>query len=179
VKISSQEEYGLRCLMHLARASARGSATIHEIAAAEGLTPAYVAKLLTVLRRAGLISSVRGRAGGYTLSRPPEEVGLGVVMKALGEPLFDEPEFCERHAGTETDGVCVHRSGCTLRALWEILEEWLRSTLDQVTLADLIQGHQHLAAKLRHRLSSGAPSEPSRELVVLEPLPAARLESSW
>ncbi|MBV9121820.1 MAG: Rrf2 family transcriptional regulator, partial [Planctomycetes bacterium] len=59
MKISSQEEYGLRCLLRLARAEG-ASLTIPEIAAAEGLSVPYVGKLLAVLRQAGLIDSVRG-----------------------------------------------------------------------------------------------------------------------
>src|SRR5262245_66626616 len=102
MKITAQEEYGLRCLMHLARCG--GSLTVPEIAQAEGLSPAYVAKLLAVLRQAGFVESVRGRAGGYHLARPPGEVRLGRVLLALGEPLFDDPGYCGRPAGPGTAG---------------------------------------------------------------------------
>src|SRR6516165_9417051 len=118
MKITSQEEYGLRCLLHLARAEDGHSLTIPEIAAAERLSAPYVAKLLSVLRQAGLIESVRGRAGGYRLAGTPAEVRLGSVLRVLGEPLFDEPSYCIKHAGTETEGNCVHHGACSLRALW-------------------------------------------------------------
>ena len=68
MKITAQEEYGLRCLLRLARAGDGRSLTIPEIAADEGLSVPYVAKLLAVLRQAGLIESVRGRSGGYRLA---------------------------------------------------------------------------------------------------------------
>ena len=75
MKITAQEEYGLRCLLRLARAEGEHAAlTIPEIAAAEGLSVPYVAKLLAVLRQAGLIESARGRAGGYRFAGTPEEV---------------------------------------------------------------------------------------------------------
>ena len=94
MKITAQEEYGLRCLLRLARVEAdQPPLTIPEIAAAEGLSAPYVAKLLSVLRQAGLIESVRGRDGGYRLARPPAEVRLGAVLLALGEPLFDDAEL--------------------------------------------------------------------------------------
>src|SRR5262245_11710268 len=103
MKITSQEEYGLRCLLRLA--SAHGlTATLPEIATAEGLSVPYVAKLLAVLRQAGLIDSVRGRSGGYRLIKPPEEIGLGSLLLVLGEPLFDEPTYCQKHAGNAEDG---------------------------------------------------------------------------
>src|SRR3954452_4189730 len=124
MKISAQEEYGLRCLLRLAQSGPKASATLPEIAAAEGLSVPYAAKLLSVLRQAGLIESVRGRSGGYHLARRPEDIRLGAVMRALGEPLFEDPAYCERHA-PEPGGACVHNDSCTLRALWQTLEQWL------------------------------------------------------
>jgi Rrf2 family protein len=166
MKITSQEEYGLRCLLRLARADGTQSLTIPEIAASEGLSGPYVAKLLAVLRQAGLIDSVRGRSGGYRLARRPADIHLGVVMRALGEPLFDEPGFCERHRGTETQGDCVHHGDCTLRALWHTLEQWMRRALDQLTLADLLQGGGHVTELLRACLADVAP-EPTTGLITL------------
>jgi|SRR5579884_693898 len=161
MKITSQEEYGLRCLLRLARAGSGQSLTIPEIAAAEGLSIPYAGKLLGVLRQAGLIASVRGRSGGYRLARDPAMIGLGSVLMTLGEPLFMEPEYCQRHAGTETDGTCVHHNGCTLRGLWQTLEGWIRHTLDQVTLADLLQSEQHLTDLLQNRLAHAVFEPPS------------------
>jgi Rrf2 family protein len=154
MKITAQEEYGLRCLLRLARAEDDHSLTIPEIAAAERLTPAYVAKLLAVLRQAGLIDSVRGRAGGYRLAVPPGEIALGSVLLILGEPLYDDPGYCRDHAGTEmSNGTCVHRGGCTLRALWQTLEKWMRGALNAITLADLLQNEGRITELLRARLA--------------------------
>jgi Rrf2 family protein len=161
MKITSQEEYGLRCLLRLARAEGGQSLTIPEIAAGEGLSVPYVAKLLAVLRQAGLIDSVLGRAGGYRFARVPEEVGLGSVLMALGEPLFDDPGYCQRHAGTEAEGRCVHLDGCTLRALWLTLEQWMRHTLDQITLADLLQSEHRILELVRSRLGAFHVEPPS------------------
>ena len=84
MKISSQEEYGLRCLLRLAQGDEQTALTIPEIAQAEGLSAPYVAKLLAVLRQAGVIESQRGRAGGYHLTRKPSAIGLGEVLLSLG-----------------------------------------------------------------------------------------------
>jgi Rrf2 family protein len=169
MKISSQEEYGLRCLLRLAGAGEGQSLTIPEIAAAEGLSAPYAAKLLSVLRQGGLIESVRGRAGGYTLARPPADITLGSVMQVLGEPLFDDPGYCQRHAGSETDGHCVHHGGCTLRAVWQTLEEWMRHTLNQISLADLLQTEHRITDLLRTRLAE-AVLEPAQPLITLVPV---------
>jgi Rrf2 family protein len=169
MKITSQEEYGLRCLLRLARAGDGQSLTIPEIACAEGLSAPYVAKLLAVLRQGGLIESVRGRSGGYRLAAAPVDVSLGKILMVLGEPLFDEPGYCQRHAGTQTEGNCVHHGGCTLRALWQTLEQWMRHTLDQITLADLLQSDHRLTDLLRARLAE-AVLEPASTLITLMPL---------
>lgn len=169
MKISAQEEYGLRCLLRLARADAGQSLTIPEIATAEGMSPPYVAKLLAVLRQAGVIESVRGRSGGYRLAGSPADFTLGAVLLVLGEPLFEEPGYCQQHAGTETNGICVHFGGCTLRALWHTLETWMRRTLDQITLADLLHSEGQIADLLRARLAEVVLEEPSN-LITLSPL---------
>jgi Rrf2 family protein len=166
MKITSQEEYGLRCLMRLAAAQDGQSLTIPEIAVAEGLSAPYVAKLLSVLRQAGLIESVRGRAGGYRLAATPADIRLGSVLRVLGEPLFDEPGYCQKHAGTETEGNCVHHGACSLRALWLTLEQWMRNTLNQITLADLLQSENRIADLLRARLAE-AVLEPATPLITV------------
>jgi Rrf2 family protein len=165
MKITAQEEYGLRCLLRLAHANREQSLTIPEIASAEGLSVPYVAKLLSVLREGGLIVSERGRSGGFRLAAAPTEVGLGSILLVLGEPLFDDPSFCERHAGTESEGNCVHRGSCSLRSLWRSLEQWMRGALDRITLNDLLQQEAGIAELLRSRLLD----------VLTEPAPLIRL----
>jgi Rrf2 family iron-sulfur cluster assembly transcriptional regulator len=161
MKIAAQEEYGLRCLLKVAQATDGNSFTLHEIAAAEGLSVPYAAKLLSVLRQAGFLDSVRGRSGGYHLALPPSQIGLGSLLLTLGEPLFDDPGYCERHAGT-AEGVngCVHHSDCSLRSLWQTLELWMRHSLDQITLADLMQKDVSIAEMLRARLTNATFDEP-------------------
>jgi Rrf2 family protein len=170
MKISSQEEYGLRCLLRLAQAEEDGhSPTILEIAGGEGLSAPYVAKLLAVLRQGGLIDSVRGRSGGYRLAAAPADIPLGKVLLVLGEPLYDAPGFCERHKGTETDGNCVHLGGCNLRAVWQTLEHWMRRAFDQITLADLMHGEGHITELLKNRLAE-AVQEPHGDFIPLTAL---------
>ncbi len=167
MKITAQEEYGLRCLLRLAKAEEGNSLTIPEVAATEGLSEPYVAKLLAVLRKAGLIESARGRAGGYRLARTPAEIGLGSLLLVLGDPLFNEPEYCEKHAGTTSDsGRCVHQGACSLRGLWHTLEQWIRHTLDQITLADLLESESRITDLVRARLAS-AVFEPPTDLITL------------
>jgi Rrf2 family protein len=154
MKITAQEEYGLRCLLRFARAPAQQTLTIVEIAEAEKLSVPYTAKLLSILRHAGLVESVRGRNGGYALVGAPSEIGLGSVLWALGESLFENPEYCERYAGTESNEGCVHQNNCSLRGLWKSLDHWMRVALDRIALADLLEHENRIPEMFRSRLAS-------------------------
>lgn len=143
MRFTSQEEYGLRCLVQLARASA-DRLTIADIAGREGLTAAYVAKLLGVLQAAGLVSSIRGRGGGYRLARPAEEIDLSTVLLALDGRLYGD-DFCERHSGNEA--TCVHTTQCSIRALWQSVDGAVQRTLAHTHLSDLIASERAVSAR--------------------------------
>ncbi|HWA83938.1 MAG TPA: Rrf2 family transcriptional regulator [Fimbriimonadaceae bacterium] len=136
MKFSTQEEYGLRCLIQIAKRGSDSSLTIQEIGKLEGLTTPHVAKLLMVLRKSGFITSTRGQAGGYTIARPPKEIVVGDVLEALGGKLYDQ-DFCNRHVGTYD--VCSHSVDCAVRSLWENVQSAIDSVVDKITLADLMR----------------------------------------
>jgi Rrf2 family protein len=144
MKITAQEEYGLRCALQLARAGASGSRTIPEIADREGLSTAYVAKLLQLLRTHGLVRSVRGRSGGYTLGRPSAEITISDVLAAMGHQPWDAGG-CRRFSGALD--VCIHSSGCSIRSLWGVLDTVVDQLLRSVNLADLLDGGRQAAAR--------------------------------
>jgi iron-sulfur cluster assembly accessory protein len=134
MKFSAQEEYGLRCLITIARGECT---TIPEISKREGLSEAHVAKLLSTLRKANLITSTRGQSGGYALTKPASETYLSEVIDVLGGRLYDEG-FCERHSGI--GGTCNHSSGCTIRSVWHEVQVAVDSVLSRVTLEDIVRG---------------------------------------
>ncbi len=137
MKFSTQEEYGLRCLVQIAAQGERASLTIGQLGRLEGITIPNVAKIMRVLRRGGFVRSTRGQAGGYALTRPPSEIFVGDVLAALGPRLFDA-RFCQRHAGGEPS--CTHVSDCSIRPVLSQLQEAVdvvmgRLTLEQLTLS--------------------------------------------
>ena len=148
MKLSSQEEYGLRCLLHLARNPAGQSMTIPEIGKAEGLSVPNVAKLMRLLRMSGLIKSERGQAGGYTLSRPAAEIKVDEVINILGGHFFS-PKFCERHSGRNEN--CTHQVDCSLRVLWSTIQGVLTEVLCKTSLADLLCNEEEMLAMLSAR----------------------------
>lgn len=146
MKVSAQEEYGLRCLVQLAKSHTRNQPlTIPDIAAAEGLSSPYVGKLMSVLRNGGLVVGVRGRSGGYTLSRNPRAITLDEVLTILGGRLFAS-NYCDKYHGTQDN--CVHTDACTIRSVWGSIELVLGSVLKRMTLADLVESDDRLRASL-------------------------------
>ena len=151
MKLSAQEEYGLRCLLQLARQEPDRSLTIPEISEAEGISNPNVAKLLRILRQGGFVASERGQHGGYTLALPPERIVVGEVLLILGGRLY-EPGFCQHHSGSEE--ACTRSStGCSVRSLWDELQQAVDQVLTRTTLQDLLQ-HDRQAAALEAQPSS-------------------------
>jgi Rrf2 family protein len=143
MKFSSQEEYGLRCLLRIARQRGKASLTIPEISEAEGLSSFYVAKLMRILRRAGLVKSARGQIGGYSLSRPPHQITVGEALTALGGRLF-ESDFCAGHTGIEK--ACTSVVDCSIRSLWQAVQNVVDQVLSKTTLTDLLRNEQEMAS---------------------------------
>lgn len=159
MKLTAQEEYGLRCLLQVARHAPGVGAdpvSIRTVAEAEGLSVEYAAKLLRALRQVGLVDSVRGAAGGYILARPPGETTAWEVLAALDGPLYTEA-FCTGHKGQLES--CVHSTGCSIRVLWKWVDVALKSVLQRVTLADLLQDAPMLQGESE---ADNPPSDPER-----------------
>ena len=149
MKLSSQEEYGLRCLLHLARYEFGTSLTIPEISQSEGISHHNVGKMLRILRQGGFVESERGQHGGYVLARAPEHIVVADVLNALGGRLFDS-NFCEQHSGAGEN--CAHTLSA-VRALWSRLQDAVDAVLQELTLRDLLrEGHLFKEEDIRHLL---------------------------
>ena len=140
MKLTSHEEYGLRCLIRLGQEGLGGRLTIPEISNAEGVSEAYVGKLLRMLRLGGFVTAARG-AGGYSLARPASQIVLLDVMVVLGGRLFGG-DFCEMHSGQMED--CVRSVDCSLRVLWRTVQAVVDDVLSRTTLQDLLCNEQQM-----------------------------------
>lgn len=138
MRISALEEYGLRCLISLAKEGMEGQLSISDIAEREGLSVPYTSKLLSILRQSQLVTAVRGRGGGFCIARQPNEINLLEVITALGGPLIDS-NHCDRFSGQLEK--CIHTDNCsvhyTLMGLAKIVAQFLSSS----TLQDIIEGN--------------------------------------
>ena len=141
MKLSANEEYGLRCLVRIGYAGEGGSLTIPEMSHAEGVSPAYAAKVLRVLRKGGFVKAARGKEGGYTLARPAEQIVIGDVMDLLGGRIF-ESDFCDSHSGQ--NAICTRSVDCSVRSLWRGIQAAVDQVVRKVTLRDLMQNEEDM-----------------------------------
>jgi Rrf2 family protein len=157
MKISAQEEYGLRCLLQLARADAQcESLTLTQIAGLEGISVANAGKLMWILNKAGLVQSQRGTKGGYRLSRPASEVRLNEVISVLNDESVET--HCKSYAGVLDS--CVHTGDCGIRPVIVELHQIVDNALSEITLSQLLGTEANVDALLhkiqgvKHRVDS-------------------------
>jgi len=150
MKITAQEEYGLRLLIRIASCHDREGMSIPQLSEAEGLTPHYVAKLTRILRLAGFVNSTPGSKGGYVLALPADAIVINRVLKALGGALFDK-EFCESHSGSMQ--LCTRSVDCSSRSLWHMVQLIVDQFLDKVTLHDLVNNEKDSARIFQEMLT--------------------------
>ncbi len=139
MKISAQEEYGLRCLLRIGSSEAPEGLTIPDISRLEALSSANVAKLLRILRLGGFIESARGRSGGYKLAKPADQIVIGEVLAVLGGRIYN-PSFCDSHSGMNT--VCGHIIDCSMRSLWRAVQNAVDVVLSKMTLKDMLSNEK-------------------------------------
>jgi Rrf2 family transcriptional regulator, iron-sulfur cluster assembly transcription factor len=145
MKITAQEEYGLRILIRIAGCKDKAGLSIPQLSETEGLSSHYVAKLTRILRMGGFINSTPGLKGGYVLAKPSKEIGIKQVLKVLGGVLFDQ-DFCGQHAGSLK--LCTNSVDCSARSLWQMIQFTVDQLLDKITLYDLANSENESAKAL-------------------------------
>ncbi len=137
MRISALEEYGLRCLLALAQAGCDGQLSIAEIAEKEAISVPYASKILSTLRKTGLVRATRGRGGGFCIARPASEINLLEVLTALGGPLID-PNHCRRYSGSLDE--CIHADSCSVHYTLVGLSRLVGEFLSRTSLEDILNG---------------------------------------
>jgi Rrf2 family protein len=137
MRVTTWTEYSLIISIHLARRHHAGLGPLsgRELAEAERLPADYVEQILLRLRRAGLIRSVRGARGGYSLGRSPGSISVRDIMSASEHQIFEIN--CESH---QVDSErCQPNNSCSIRPVWMALQQRVDDFLAGITLADLMQ----------------------------------------
>jgi Rrf2 family iron-sulfur cluster assembly transcriptional regulator len=147
MKISAQEEYGLRCLVQLANLPEGESLTLPQIAELEGISAANAGKLMWLLNKAGFVNSTRGTKGGYFLARPASEIYLNEIIKVLDHEVLSS--HCDSYTGVLD--TCVHKGDCGIRPVIVGLHEIVESALSKITLASLV-GNERAVDAMFHKI---------------------------
>lgn len=138
MKISTRGRYGIRLMLALALNYNNGTIPLKTIAKDQGISEKYLEQIISSLKKAGYVKSLRGAQGGYMLAREPKTYTVGTILRLTEgsmKPvacLEDEPNQCSKA------GECV-----TLR-LWKMLDEAMESVLDKVTLQDLKDWYEQM-----------------------------------
>ena len=137
MKLSTKGRYSVTALYELALHYGEGVVPLKTIAKTQGISEHYLEQLMASLRRAGLVESVRGAQGGYTLALAPAEVTIGQIITAVEGPiaLVD----CLLTSAEADDQSCVRAGSCVTRAIWEEVCDSINTVLNNISLADLLQ----------------------------------------
>jgi Rrf2 family transcriptional regulator, cysteine metabolism repressor len=131
VKLSTRCRYGLRALADLTANSGKGPVALGQIAERQSLPLKYLEQDFAALRQAGLVRSIKGAQGGYLLARDPSRIRVGEVVRVLEGNL----DFFAAQPGNGP-GTAIRR--CLAEAVWQPLNELIRSRLDSLSLTDLM-----------------------------------------
>lgn len=139
MKLSTKGRYGVKAMFDLALNSDGGPLPLKTIAERQEISEPYLEQLISALRKAGLVTSVRGARGGYMLAHPPEEITVGEIIRTLEGPMApvdcvveDEPAHCSR------------AEYCVTRGIWEKIRDSINSVIDGITLQDMLDDYKRI-----------------------------------
>lgn len=133
MRVSAKVDYALRAAAELAAHAGEGPVKGEAIAQAQGIPVKFLENILLELRHDGIVQSQRGERGGYWLARPPEEITLAEVIRAVEGPLANV-------RGSRPEAVGYAGPAVHLREVWIAVRASLRGVLESVTLADVVAG---------------------------------------
>jgi len=140
LKISTKGRYGLEALVDLAIHSSEGHVNLKSISERCGMSEAYILQIFLILRRSGIVESIRGAQGGYILAKDPSEITVGDVLTALEGPLA--PVAC---VAEKSEHTCDRYGNCETRGFWESVMNTMNDVANSITLDDLVECYNSIA----------------------------------
>lgn len=134
MKLSTKGRYGLRALIDLALYSENETVSIASISARQNISESYLEQLIAKLRKAGLVTSVRGAGGGYKLAKPASEISVGDILRALEGSL--DAVNCP---GLEEENSCDGSEFCVTKYVWQKINDSINRTVDEMKLDQLVE----------------------------------------
>lgn len=144
MKLSTRSRYGTRILLELARQSDRNPMQVSAISREQDIPAKYLEQLIRTLKKADLITSVRGAKGGHILARDPKTISLGAIVR-----LFEDQH--ELVKCISSPDVCHMADDCRVRLAWKEATDALYERLDAITIADLLCEPPRPARKTKSR----------------------------
>ncbi|HBF43447.1 MAG TPA: hypothetical protein DDW42_07440 [Desulfobacteraceae bacterium] len=132
MRLSTRSRYGTRLMQDLAQHYDKGPVRIAEIARRQDMPVKYLEQLIIPLKRGNFIKSVRGPKGGHMLARPPEEITVGQIVKALESRV-------ELVGCIENPSECERSGKCLTRGIWEAVSNAMYDKLNSITLSKMLE----------------------------------------
>lgn len=132
MKISTKGRYALRMMVDLAMNSSDELVSIKEIAARQGISEKYMEQIVSALKKAGYVKSLRGAGGGYRLAKEPKEYTVGMILRSIEGDMA--PVSCLE----ESPDQCQMLEHCTTIRLWKMLDDAVKGVIDTVTIEDMV-----------------------------------------
>lgn len=132
MKLSTKGHYGLKAMFDLALHYGQGPIPLKSVAERQELSEHYLEQLISGLRKAGLVKSVRGAQGGYILAKEPQDITVGDVIRVLEGPIA--PLDC---VNEEISDCCGQAEHCITKNVWVKVRDSITEVLDSITLADM------------------------------------------
>lgn len=135
MKLSTKGRYGLRAMVDLAINSTEDQiVALSQIAERQDISVNYLEQLIAMLRRAGLVQGIRGAQGGYILSKSPNDISIGDILRALEGNLI--PVECTEIIG---DNICNNSDVCVTKYVWKRISDSINQTVDSIKLSELLE----------------------------------------
>lgn len=132
MKLSTRGRYGLKAMFQLAQHYGEGPIPLNSIANEQDLSENYLEQLVSTLRKAGLLNSVRGAQGGYMLAKPPKDITVGSVLRVL------EGDIAPADCVIDDTSGCEKEEGCVTKLVWMRIRDSINNVIDSISLQDML-----------------------------------------
>jgi len=137
--LSTKGRYGVKAAFDLALRFGEGPVPLKNIAERQNISDPYLEQIIAVLRKDGLVSSVRGAQGGYFLSKDPKRITVGDIIRSLEGPLA--PSECVLD---DQDNECIRADYCVTRIIWEKIKESIDDVINSISLQDMVDDYKRI-----------------------------------
>ncbi|MEE8836133.1 MAG: Rrf2 family transcriptional regulator [Eubacteriales bacterium] len=138
MKLSTRGRYGLRALIDIAAHQDEGAVSVQSIARRQAISEGYLEQLIRLMKKGGLVVSVRGAGGGYRIARPAEEISVGDILRCLEGSL--EAVECPALDGSD----CSAADECVTKFVWDRINRAIAEAVDSVMLSELVEESRKL-----------------------------------